>query len=118
MVGIFAPTVERLTLSLEDGTLVRYGAAESLAAKNEVLLSLLAELAREGTQAAYIDVRVPTSPAVSTSPFAGVTSPPPDPSTSTTATSGEGDEGTDAAATEADPDATPTPTPAPTSSDT
>jgi cell division protein FtsQ len=65
VVAIFAPTVERLTLSLEDGTLVRYGAAEMMTAKNEVLRSLLADLAAEGRVASYIDVRVPTSPAVS-----------------------------------------------------
>jgi cell division protein FtsQ len=65
VVGIFAPTVERLTISLEDGTLVRYGAAEALDAKNEVLRSLLAQLDAEGREASYIDVRVPTNPAVS-----------------------------------------------------
>jgi cell division protein FtsQ len=68
VVAIFAPTPERLTLSMVAGTLVRYGAAEALEAKNEVLRSLLADLAAEGRAASYIDVRVPTNPAVSALP--------------------------------------------------
>lgn len=63
--GIFAPTIERITLSLRTGTAIRYGAAEDMGAKNEVLKALLARLESEGRRAAYIDVRVPTSPAVS-----------------------------------------------------
>lgn len=66
--GIFAPTIERITLSLSSGTAVRYGAAEGMGAKNEVLKALLARLRSEGRRAAYIDVRVPTSPAVSDAP--------------------------------------------------
>jgi len=63
--ALLAPTSERITLSLRDGTQVRFGAAESLAAKNEVLKVLLAEMRAEGRSGGYIDVRVPTSPAVS-----------------------------------------------------
>jgi cell division protein FtsQ len=63
--GVFAPTTERSTLSLSSGTAIRYGAPEDMGAKNEVLKALLARLDGEGRRAAYIDVRVPTSPAVS-----------------------------------------------------
>ena len=64
VVGIVAPTLERVTLSLADDTLVRYGAPEDVAAKNEILAVLLRRLRADGTQAAYIDVRVPTHPAI------------------------------------------------------
>jgi len=63
--ALFAPTVERITLSLQDGTAVRFGAAEEIPAKVKVLRSLMTRLQAEGKTAAYIDVRVPTSPAVS-----------------------------------------------------
>lgn len=63
--AVLAPTPERITLSFEDGTQVRYGAARSMHAKNKVLAALLAELRAEGGVAGYIDVRVPTNPAVS-----------------------------------------------------
>ena len=62
--GVVAPSLERISFSLEDGTLIRFGAAERLSAKNEVLNALLDEIARENRSVAYIDVRVPTSPAV------------------------------------------------------
>jgi cell division protein FtsQ len=61
---IFAPTTERLTLSLKDGGQVRYGAAEALASKNEVLRVLLRRARTEDLTVAYIDVRVPTTPAL------------------------------------------------------
>jgi len=64
VVGIVAPTVERITLSLADETLVRYGAPEDIAAKNEVLEVLLRRVRAEGTGAAYIDVRAPLHPAI------------------------------------------------------
>ena len=60
---IFVPTVERLTLSLKDGTQIRYGAAEDLKSKNEVLGVLLRRLRSEGGAATYLDVRVPERPA-------------------------------------------------------
>lgn len=69
--AVLAPTPERITLSLDNGTQVRFGAAEALEAKNEVLEVLLAQLEAEGRTAAYIDVRVPSSPALS--PDAAVT---------------------------------------------
>jgi cell division protein FtsQ len=65
VVAIFAPTQERLTFTMRDRTLVRFGAAENLEAKNSVLRSVLAKLRSQGRAAAYIDVRVPASPAVS-----------------------------------------------------
>jgi len=63
--AIFAPTIERITFSLADGTVVRFGAAEDIQAKNRVLKALLERLKREGRKVAYVDVRVPTSPAIS-----------------------------------------------------
>ncbi len=68
IVGVFAPTIERISFSLANGTTVRYGAAEMLDAKNTVLKVLLARIQAEGRGATYIDVRVPTSPAVSDKP--------------------------------------------------
>lgn len=65
VVGIVAPTMERITLSLADGTLVRYGAPEEIPAKNEILTVLLKRVRAEDTQAAYIDVRAPLHPAIS-----------------------------------------------------
>jgi cell division protein FtsQ len=64
VVALFAPTVERITLSLRGGTLVRLGAAERLRAKRSVLEALLRRLDRDGRAAAYVDVRAPESPAV------------------------------------------------------
>ena len=68
--AIFAPTLERISFSLDGATLVRYGPAERLRAKNKVLLAVLDELRAQGRSAGYIDVRVPTNPAVSASPAA------------------------------------------------
>ena len=66
-----APTLERLTFSLRDGTQVRYGPPQELDAKNEVLRVVLQRLRAQGVEGAYIDVRVPGHPAVSEAP--GVT---------------------------------------------
>ena len=63
--AVFAPTVERITFQLSDGVQVRYGAAEDMASKNEVLGVLLTRLRNEGRGAFYVDVRVPEAPAVS-----------------------------------------------------
>jgi cell division protein FtsQ len=65
VVGIFASSLERIALSLDDDVVVRYGAAESMAAKNSVLRAVLARVRAEGRQVAYVDVRVPASPAIS-----------------------------------------------------
>ncbi len=66
--AVFAPTVERITFQLSDGVQVRYGAAEDMTSKNEVLDVLLARLRNEGRSAFYVDVRVPEAPAVSPLP--------------------------------------------------
>jgi cell division protein FtsQ len=78
IVAVVAPTFERISFSLSDGTLIRFGAAERLDAKNEVLDALLERLAQQGRSAAYIDIRVPTSPAVA--PRIGSSTPSPTPS--------------------------------------
>lgn len=64
LAGISAPTTELISLELADGTAVRFGAAERLAAKNEVTKALLAKIKAEGRTVAYIDVRVPANAAV------------------------------------------------------
>jgi cell division protein FtsQ len=81
IVAVIAPSFERISFSLVDGTLIRFGAAERLDAKNEVLDALLRRLREQNRQAAYIDVRVPTSPAVAprTAPVTTVASPGPSP---------------------------------------
>jgi cell division protein FtsQ len=66
--AIYAPTLERISFTLVDGTQIRYGAAERLGAKNEVLLALRKRLDEEGKVTSYIDVRVPTSPAIGPPP--------------------------------------------------
>jgi cell division protein FtsQ len=80
--AIFAPTLERITFVLMNGTQVRYGAAEELEAKNSVLKAILARLATEGRTPAYIDVRVPAHPAVGDDFPDGSPSPSPSPSPS------------------------------------
>ena len=74
--AVFAPTVERITFQLSDGVQVRYGAAEDMGSKNEVLKVLLSRLRLEGRGPVYIDVRVPTSPAVSALPSASASDEP------------------------------------------
>ncbi|MDQ3941279.1 MAG: hypothetical protein M3238_08015, partial [Actinomycetota bacterium] len=54
----------RITFALDDQTVVRYGAPERVRAKNAVLVALLARLRAEGRAGSYVDVRVPTNPAV------------------------------------------------------
>lgn len=75
IVAVIAPSFERISFSLADGTLIRFGAAERLQAKNQVLNALLAKLAKQGRDAAYIDVRVPTSPAIAPRTAAPVPTP-------------------------------------------
>lgn len=62
--AVVAPSAERISFSLDDGTLIRFGSAERLRAKNEVLTALLRRLDNQNRTVSYIDVRVPTSPAV------------------------------------------------------
>lgn len=68
LAGIFAPTRERITLSLASGTVIRIGAAEKLTPKIKVLRALLARLRQRQIATAYVDVRVPTNPAISEAP--------------------------------------------------
>jgi cell division protein FtsQ len=68
LAGISAPTIELISLELTDGTEIRFGAAERLAAKNEVTKALLAKIKAEGRSVAYIDVRVPANAAVKDKP--------------------------------------------------
>ena len=65
VVAVVAPTLERISLKLKGGPLVRYGAAEDMAAKNEVIRVVLKRLRSSGRAAGYVDVRVPTAPAIS-----------------------------------------------------
>lgn len=62
--SIHAASVDRITLELEDSTLVVYGAAENTESKNYALTAILAEAAKQGTKVASIDLRVPNRPAV------------------------------------------------------
>lgn len=62
--SVVAPSRERIALILRDGTMVRYGGADRLQAKNEVLAVLLRRLDAEDRRATYLDISVPTSPAV------------------------------------------------------
>jgi cell division protein FtsQ len=64
VIAMFAPTVDAITFSLKNGTTVRYGPPVNLKDKNRVILALLHKTVVEGNGASYIDVRVPTSPAV------------------------------------------------------
>lgn len=80
IVALFAPTPQRISISLEDRTLIRYGGAYSLAAKRRVLKALFERLREQGRSAAYIDVRVPSNPAVA--PAGASPSPTPSPETS------------------------------------
>jgi cell division protein FtsQ len=82
--GVFAPTVERLSFSLEGGTLIRYGAAERLRAKNQVLIAVMQRLRARQRSVAYIDVRVPTNPAVGEAPIVVSAPVEPEPSPSPT----------------------------------
>lgn len=62
--AVFSPTTERITMALTSGVAVRYGAPEQMRAKGAVLKAILAHLRAAGSLPGYIDVRVPSSPAV------------------------------------------------------
>ncbi|MDQ3878916.1 MAG: FtsQ-type POTRA domain-containing protein [Actinomycetota bacterium] len=62
--AIIAPSATRITLSLTDGTVVRWGSASNAHDKAVVLTALLDRVHREHLDVAYIDVRVPEDPAV------------------------------------------------------
>ena len=65
VVAIVAPSPERISLTLDDSTVVRLGSATRLAAKQKVLRAMFRRIRKEALTPAYIDVRVPTSPALS-----------------------------------------------------
>ncbi|MFN2593572.1 MAG: cell division protein FtsQ/DivIB [Actinomycetota bacterium] len=83
--AIIAPSATRVTLSLKDGTVVRWGSADQAHDKAVVLAALLDRVHGQHLDVAYIDVRVPDDPAVAPlvtavpSP-AAVVSPAPSPS--------------------------------------
>jgi cell division protein FtsQ len=87
VVALFAPTPQRISLSLDTETTVRYGSATGAAAKNAVLKALLARIGNDGQAPAYIDVRVPENPAISTAPAVAVPSPGASPSAASPAPS-------------------------------
>jgi cell division protein FtsQ len=62
--AVFAASPERITFALHRGPDVRYGAAQRLHDKNAVLIAVLDRLRTVGESPAYVDVRVPESPAV------------------------------------------------------
>jgi cell division protein FtsQ len=91
--AVFAPTQERITLSLSS-VLVRVGAAESLRAKASVLQALLRRMATEGMTVSYVDVRVPSSPALGPAPAPPGAGPEPRPrATAPARAPGAGDKG-------------------------
>lgn len=75
--SVVAPARERIALALRDGTLVRYGGADHLAAKNEVLLAVMARMDAEGRSATYVDVSVPATPAIGPAPVGATPAPTP-----------------------------------------
>ena len=66
--GGSAPTGERITFTLRDGTQVRYGSAEQLRDKHAVVLALLERFGPAQGEPRYFDVRAPSNPAVSGTP--------------------------------------------------
>lgn len=77
--SVVAPSRERIALALRDGTLVRYGGADHLAAKNKVLRAVLDRLEAENRHATYIDVSVPSTPAIGPAPATATPTPTPTP---------------------------------------
>lgn len=59
-----ARSVDRITLVLDDGITVLYGAAEQLEDKNFAVAALMQKYESEGKRLGSIDVRVPSRPAV------------------------------------------------------
>lgn len=62
--AIIAPSATRITLSLSDGTVVRWGSASNAHDKAVVLIALLDRVHQQHLDVAYIDVRVPDDPAI------------------------------------------------------
>ncbi|MGH2772769.1 MAG: cell division protein FtsQ/DivIB [Actinomycetota bacterium] len=64
LTSVRAPSIDRITLVLEDGTEILYGAAEKLDDKNFAIRTLLGKHHAAGQTIAALDVRVPTRAAV------------------------------------------------------
>lgn len=62
--AIIAASATRITLSLDDGTVVRWGSASDAHDKAVVLAALLKQVHAQQIDVAYIDVRVPDDPAI------------------------------------------------------
>lgn len=62
--SVDAPSVDRITLVLDDSTQILFGAAEDLEDKNFAAASLLRKYRAQGQALERIDVRVPLRPAV------------------------------------------------------
>ena len=77
VVSVVAPARERIALALRNGTLVRYGGADHLDAKNEVLVAILGRLSADNASASYIDVSVPATPAIGPAPTTATPTPTP-----------------------------------------
>ena len=71
-----APTSERISFSIAGGAVIRYGAAEQMPDKNEVALALIQRFGRGSEDLSYIDVRVPSNPAVARTGVTDTTIPP------------------------------------------
>lgn len=64
LLRIRAPSVDRISLELDGGLLIVYGAPERMGEKNYAVRTVMEDLAKRGERAASIDVRVPERPAV------------------------------------------------------
>ncbi|HLF70479.1 MAG TPA: FtsQ-type POTRA domain-containing protein [Actinomycetota bacterium] len=64
LLSVSAPSVDGITLRLNDGVEVRYGAAEEMRDKNYAIEKVLENERSRGRQVAYLDVRDPQRPSV------------------------------------------------------
>lgn len=64
IVSVSAPSVDELSFQLGSGLIIVYGAAELVKQKNYAIKIILAESDSRGEKLKYIDVRVPSNPAV------------------------------------------------------
>jgi cell division protein FtsQ len=75
----FAPTPQRISFSLRNGMSIRFGSANRAEDKIKVVTAILDRVSATGEMPAYIDVRVPESPAVSTTQLTPEVAPAPVP---------------------------------------
>ncbi len=73
-----APTADRITLVVEGGLQIRYGGPDRADDKAGVIAAVLERLHRSAQPAAYIDVRVPSNPAIGTGGLTPAPTPPPE----------------------------------------